>query len=139
MTGSEAIGITTSQSSDSLSAFNPDPSTADSDTLAPGEEYTLLLTPSLPFEPDFFSTWATLCDVLIDCYTKIMNLLATPEAVLAVGNGMPAVVADLFGKADAKVRKVVLAGVVKEFEDVSRAGTKAEVASVGRVVLGGLM
>ncbi|ODA77677.1 hypothetical protein RJ55_06279 [Drechmeria coniospora] len=28
--------------------------------LFPGEEYTYLLTPSLPFEPDFFETFATL-------------------------------------------------------------------------------
>jgi hypothetical protein len=32
----------------------------ESSDLHPGEEYTYLLTPSLPFEPDFFETFATL-------------------------------------------------------------------------------
>jgi hypothetical protein len=99
--------------------------------LLPGEEYTHLLTPSLPFDPDYFETFATLCDVLIDCYSKIMSL-CTPETCTAN-------VGDLFGKADARVRKIIVAGVVREFEDASRSGTKTEVAGVGKVVLGGLM
>jgi hypothetical protein len=100
--------------------------------LLPGEEYTHLLTPSLPFDPDFYETFATLCDVLIDCYTKIMSLVATPREC------NPAV-AEMFTKADARVRKILVQGVVKEFEDSSRGGVKSEVAGVGRVVLGGLM
>jgi hypothetical protein len=100
--------------------------------LLPGEEYTLLLTPSLPFEPDFFETFATLCDVLIDCYTKVMGLINAPEAcVPGVG--------DLFAKADSRVRKILVAGIVREFEDASRHGVKGEMAGVGKVVLGGLM
>ncbi|OIW23719.1 hypothetical protein CONLIGDRAFT_141293 [Coniochaeta ligniaria NRRL 30616] len=100
--------------------------------LLPGEEYTHLLTPSLPFDPDFFETFATLCDVLIDCYTRLLSLVVAPrDCGGAVG--------ELFAKADAKVRKILVQGVVKEFEDSSRAGIKTEVANVGRVVLGGLM
>ncbi|OCK91000.1 uncharacterized protein K441DRAFT_616782 [Cenococcum geophilum 1.58] len=100
--------------------------------LLPGEEYTHLLTPSLPFDPDFFETFTTLCDVLIDCYTKVMSLINSPDACVAG-------VGDLFAKADARVRKIILAGVVREFEDASRSGAKSEVAGVGKVVLGGLM
>jgi len=100
--------------------------------LLPGEEYTHLLTPSLPFDPDFFETFATLCDVLIDCYTRLLSLVAAPRDC----NG---VVGELFTKADAKVRKILVQGVVKEFEESSRAGVKTEVANVGKVVLGGLM
>ncbi len=100
--------------------------------LLPGEEYTHLLTPSLPFDPDFFETFATLCDVLIDCYTRLLSLLPTPREC-----GSP--VAELFTKADARVRKIIIQGVVKEFEDTSRSGLKTEVANVGKVVLGGLM
>jgi hypothetical protein len=100
--------------------------------LLPGEEYTHLLTPSLPFDPDFFETFATLCDVLIDCYTRLMSLIPSPRDCTPL-------VAELFSKADAKVRKLMIQGVVKEFEDSSRAGLKQEVASVGKVVLGGLM
>lgn len=100
--------------------------------LLPGEEYTYLLTPSLPFDPDFFETFATLCDVLIDCYTRIMSLIPSPNAI-APGTG------DIFSKADARLRKVMVAGIIKEFEDASRSGAKAEFAGLGKVVLGGLM
>lgn len=100
--------------------------------LLPGEEYTHLLTPSLPFDPDFYETFATLCDVLIDCYTKLMSLVASPRECSPV-------VAEMFTKADSRVRKIIVQGVVKEFEDSSRGGVKSEVAGVGKVVLGGLM
>ena len=46
---------------------------------------------------------------------------------------------ELFAKADARVRKVIVAGVVHEFEDASRQGAKSEMAGVGKVVLGGLI
>jgi hypothetical protein len=100
--------------------------------LFPGEEYTYLLTPSLPFEPDFYETFATLCDVLIDYYTRLMSLISSP-------NMCGPNVAELFTKADARVRKIIVSGVVKEFEDSSRGGVKTEVANVGKVVLGGLI
>jgi hypothetical protein len=100
--------------------------------LLPGEEYTHLLTPSLPFDPDFFETFATLCDVLIDAYQRLLSLVASPREC----NGA---VAELFTKADSRLRKIIIQGVVKEFEDTSRSGVKTEVASVGKVVLGGLM
>lgn len=100
--------------------------------LLPGEEYTYLLTPALPFEPDFFETFATLCDVLIDCYTRFLALVPTPRECSSP-------VAELFTKADSKLRKIIVQGVVKEFEDHSRGHVKTEVASIGKVVLGGLM
>lgn len=98
----------------------------------PGEEYVHLLTPSLPFDPDFFETFATLCDVLIDAYSRLLSLLASPRECNAA-------VAELFTKADARIRKIIVQGVVKEFEDTSRAGVKTEVANVGKIVIGGLM
>lgn len=106
---------------------------AASDTdLLPGEEYTHLLTPNLPFDPDFFETFATLCDTLIDCYTRLLGMLPSPRECTQP-------VAELFTKADARVRKIIIQGVVKEFEDTSRNGVKSEVANVGKVVLSGLM
>lgn len=100
--------------------------------LLPGEEYTHLLTPSLPFDLDFFETFATLCDVLIDTYQRLLSLIPTPNQC-----GPP--VAELFQKADSKVRKLLVQSVVREFEDQSRQGVKSEVANVGKVVLSGLM
>ncbi|OOF94169.1 hypothetical protein ASPCADRAFT_208698 [Aspergillus carbonarius ITEM 5010] len=100
--------------------------------LLPGEEYSYLLTPLLPFEPDYFETFVTLCDVLIDCYTRLVSLVFTPS-VCSVALG------EMFSKADAKIRKIMVAGIIREFEDASRHQAKNEVAGVGRVVLGGLM
>ncbi|TDZ15854.1 hypothetical protein Cob_v011145 [Colletotrichum orbiculare MAFF 240422] len=118
-------------SSSSASASVMSFASSDNDLL-PGEVYTHLLTPSLPFEPDFFETFATLCEVLIDVYTKVLTLVPTPRETTAP-------VAELFAKADAKVRKIIVQGVVKEFEDSSRSHIKTEVANIGKVVLGGLL
>ncbi|KAF2086128.1 hypothetical protein K490DRAFT_5292, partial [Saccharata proteae CBS 121410] len=104
------------------------------DHLLPGEEYALLLTPALPFDPDFFQTFSTLCDVLIDVYTRIMTLVSGPE-VCGAGSS----VSELFAKADARVRKLLIQNVVRDFEVGSRDGAKSEVAGVGKVVLGGLL
>ncbi|OAA56788.1 hypothetical protein ISF_07304 [Cordyceps fumosorosea ARSEF 2679] len=104
---------------------------AESDLL-PGEEYTYLLTPSLPFDPDFFETFATLCDVLIDSYSRFLALMPTPRECSAP-------VAELFAKADAKVRKLIVQNMVKDFEEHSKAHIKSEVANIGKVVLSGLM
>ena len=100
--------------------------------LLPGEEYTHLLTPSLPFDPDFFETFATLCDVLIDSYTRIIALLSSP-AMCVPGLG------EIFTKADSRLRKIIVQGIMKEFEDASRSGAKAEMAGVSKIVLGGLV
>lgn len=100
--------------------------------LLPGERYEHLLTPSLPFDPDFFETFATLCDVLIDTYTRLLSLVPTPRECTAT-------IGELFRQADSKVRKIIIQGVIKEFEDSSRQGVKSEVANIGKVVLGGLM
>jgi hypothetical protein len=122
-------GVAGSASTASVISFGAAEQAAD---LLPGEEYTHLLTPSLPFDPDFFETFATLCDVLIDTYTRLLSLLPTPRECSAN-------VAELFTKADSRMRKLIIQGIVKEFEDSSRAGVKTEVANVGKVVLGGLM
>lgn len=100
--------------------------------LLPGERYEHLLTPSLPFDPDFFETFATLCDVLIDTYTRLLSLVPTPRECTGT-------IGELFRSADSKVRKIIIQGVIKEFEDSSRQGVKSEVANIGKVVLGGLM
>jgi hypothetical protein len=104
----------------------------ESSDLLPGEEYSYLLTPSLPFDPDFFETFATLCDVLIDCYTGLVALVSSPAVCTAA-------LGEMFTKTDSRLRKVMVAGVVREFEDASRSGAKNEIAGVGRVVLGGLL
>lgn len=124
----------------------PVPMTTEQDLL-PGEEYVHLLTPSLPFDPDFYETFATLCDVLIDCYQRLLSLISgsaggngsSGSLGGTVGQGEWAIVGEMFTQADKRVRRIIVQGVVKEFEDSSRMGVKSEVAGVGKVVLGGLM
>ena len=108
------------------------PVSSDTLDLLPGEEYSYLLTPTLPFDPDYFETFATLCEVLIDCYTRLTALVSSPAVCTAA-------VGELFAKADSKLRKAVVAGVVREFEDTSRSNVQSEMSGISRVVLGGLM
>jgi hypothetical protein len=106
---------------------------APSEPLLPSEHYTHLLTPPLPFEPDFFETFATLCDVLIDSYTRITQLISEGNDAVSQSTG------EMFAKADTKVRKVIVSGMMREFEERTREGLKGEIAGIGKVVLGGLM
>ncbi|KAG8528019.1 uncharacterized protein KY384_006935 [Bacidia gigantensis] len=125
--GDLKFGMNSAGSTTSTVSFLP----AGDQDLLPGEEYHYLLTPSLPFDPDFFETFATLCDVLIDCYTRVMSLIPSPTTV-SPGLG------EIFAKADARLRKIMVANLIKEFEDTSRTGARAEFAGLGKVVLGGL-
>ncbi|KAF2840546.1 hypothetical protein M501DRAFT_607434 [Patellaria atrata CBS 101060] len=99
--------------------------------LLPGEHYELLQTHHIPFEPDFTQTYATLTDCLIDIYTKVMDMVNGPDGV-APG------VHELFLKADSKIRKILVANVVRDFEEASRQSSRSELAGVGKVVLAGL-
>lgn len=100
--------------------------------LFPGETYTHLLTPSLPFDPDFHETFATLCDMLIDCYKKLLQLIPSNKECTTP-------VTEQFAKADTKVRKIILQGSIKEFDDAVRSAAKVEIANLNKIVLSGLM
>jgi hypothetical protein len=111
----------------------PSQSDAPNSVLLPNEgPYAHLLTPPLPFVPDFYSVFATLCDVLIDAYQRILHLVNNPS-VCTAGVG------DVFGKADARLRKVIVGGMIKEFESAARESGRREVLGLQKVVLGGLM
>lgn len=118
----------------SASAFpSPAPFDAPNSTLLPNEgPYTHLQTPPLPFTPDFFTVFATLCDVLIDTYQRLLQILTGPPACT------PAI-SDLFTKVDGRIRKVMVSAIVREFEHASRETAKREMMGVQKVVLGGLL
>ncbi|KAJ9619517.1 hypothetical protein H2203_008295 [Taxawa tesnikishii (nom. ined.)] len=78
-----------------------------------GQDFLYLQTPSLPFDPDFSTSFATLADILVDAYAGILQLLPSPERCV------PAV-AEAFAKADKAVRKILIQGLMKEFEDGAR-------------------
>jgi hypothetical protein len=134
-----------------------------------GLEFTHLLTPHLPFEPDFPTVLAALCDTLQDVYTRCADLVAAHGAMLqsrmtasgggpdgfgggsgGAGNGggdesvnalvaEGPLIAEAFQKADKGLRKILVANSVREFEEASRSGVRTEVAGLGKLVLGGLM
>lgn len=135
LVNSQSMGIGRSVNSFSATATFPPPGPADApnSSLLPNEApYTHLLTPPLPFAPDFYVVFATLCDVLIDTYQRLLQMVNGPHVCSAA-------VADLFSKTDAKVRKVIVGGIVRDFEAASRENAKRELAGVQKVVLGGLM
>lgn len=104
-------------------------------TATPGGEeleYVYLITPQCPFELDYGEVFATLCDTLTEVYGKILQVVGVP------GSCTPAV-SDAFVKADAKIRRLLVQGVVKEWEEAVRAGVKKEVVGVGKEVLAGMM
>ncbi|KAF1810163.1 hypothetical protein P152DRAFT_460665 [Eremomyces bilateralis CBS 781.70] len=132
-----------------------DPSYAPS--LTGAEHHSHLLVIPLPFPPDYYQAFSTLCDCLIDVYTRIMDLVPSPEALMSreregsISGGVggqgaamdwrenAGMIGELFAKTDTKVKKLLVAGVVREFEEASRSGVRGELRGVGRVVLGGLM
>lgn len=108
---------------------------APNSTLLPSEypsPYIHLLTPPLPFAPDFHTVFSALCDVLIDAYQRLLQLLSIP-AICSPG------LLELFNKVDGRLRKVMVGGIIREFENASREAAKREMMGVQRVVLGGLM
>ncbi|EMC97666.1 hypothetical protein BAUCODRAFT_51717, partial [Baudoinia panamericana UAMH 10762] len=97
-----------------------------------GHDFNHLFTPHLPFDPDFEMTFTTLCNTLVVVYTHLLTLVSNPDICsMSVG--------EAFAKADKAVRKILVANVMREFEDSTRQGVKTEVAGLGRLVLGGLM
>lgn len=139
-----AKGRRSSTATDALSIAESDFSAASSNTSggartdsyspvqAGDHHFQHLLTPHLPFDPDFSTTFATLCDALLDSYTNLISMVPSPEVCApAVG--------EAFAKADKSVRKILVSNVMREFEDNTRTGVKGEVAGLSRLVLGGLM
>lgn len=117
-----------------LSSFPPPAaSDAPNSSLLPNEgPYIHLLTPPLPFAPDFYTVFSTLCDVLIDAYQRLLQLLSGPNVCTPV-------ISETFTKVDARIRKVMVGGIVREFENTCRESAKRELMGVQKVVLGGLM
>lgn len=127
--------ISARQHSFSNAATFPPPGPADAlnSSLLPNETpYSHLLTPPLPFAPDFFTVFATLCDVLIDTYQRLLQIVNSPAVCTPL-------VAETFSKADARIRKVMVGGIIRDFESASRDSAKRELAGVQKVVLGGIL
>lgn len=93
------------------------------------DQYTFLVAPRLPFDPDFLPTFATLSGVLGDCYARVMEVsdsidVWTPEFD------------DVFSKMDAKLQKVIINCTVKEFEEAHRSMARNEMMGAGVIAFG---
>ena len=97
-----------------------------------GHDFQYLVTPHLPFDADFNTTYATLCDILIDTYGKLIDLVASPDVC---GPG----VGEAFTKADKAIRKILVSNIMEEFEASTRANVKGEVAGLGKLVFSGMI
>ena len=95
-------------------------------------DFQYLKTPSLPFDPDFSTSFATLTEILVDAYMSLLNLVPSADACVPG-------IAEAFAKADKGIRKVIVSGMVNEFGDSARKETRSEVGGLGKLVLGGLM
>lgn len=126
--GHDLLGLPKSAGSDAASPMETSPS-----PISPGgHEFQYLVTPHLPFDPDFTQIYSTLCDTLVDTYAKLIDLVSSPDTC------SPAV-GDWFTKVDKTLRKVLMSGVVQEFAENTKSTAKSEVAGLGKLVLGGLM
>lgn len=127
-------GLTSNNNFSATATFPPPgPPDAPNSTLLPNEApYTHLLTPPLPFAPDFYTVFSTLCDVLIETYQRLLQILQNPAACNAT-------VMDVFGKADARIRRVMVGGIIKDFGESARESAKKELGGVQKIVLGPLM
>ena len=140
-------GRRASTATDSISITTPSPdylglprsaveATSPQDVPSPinaiGHDFQHLVTPHLPFDADFSTTYATLCDILIDTYGKLIDLVSSPDVC---GPG----VGEAFTKADKAIRKILVSNVMHEFEDSTRANMKSEVAGLGKLVFSGLV
>lgn len=76
--------------------------------------------------------FSTLCDVLIDIYQRLLQIMQSPSACNAT-------IMELFSKTDARIRKVMVGGIIKDFGEAARDTAKRELGGVQKIVLGPLM
>jgi hypothetical protein len=125
----QSAGLANSSSSAISSSATLAPRDSD---LLPGEEYQYLQACHVSFPLDFFETFTAMCDTLIDFYVLLLKMVAGPEKC---GPGL----GEMFTKADGKMRKLVLVGVVKDLEEGARQVVRSQTAGLGRLIMEGLM
>lgn len=110
----------------------------------PGEDYQFLLTPALPFDCDYLETFTTVCEVLSDVYRHLVSLIndqfdKSGQGAAVEGGPSLSAISESFTKVDSKIKKLVMVGLVREFEEASKQGIRSEIAGVGKLTLGGLV
>ncbi|CAG8614056.1 3687_t:CDS:10, partial [Funneliformis caledonium] len=79
-------------------------------------EYTYLFVPNIPFDLDYFQTFYTLCDILVDVYNKLLE---------GTANTLTASFTESVLKVDGKFKKII-ALVAKEIDTLARNTIKEE-------------
>ncbi|KAG9288197.1 hypothetical protein G9A89_020503 [Geosiphon pyriformis] len=87
-------------------------------------EYTYLYVPNIPFELDYFQTFYTLCDILVEIYHKLLVGTANMWAGQFAENVL---------KADGKFKKIISL-VTKEIDSLARNAVKEELSSVDSII-----
>lgn len=81
-----------------------------------------------PFEPDFIQTFCSLLGILMDAYQHVVTLTTSPQDCTQA-------VVVAFQKVDEKIKKGILAWVVKEADDFSRAEVQNELESLEKLMV----
>ncbi|RIB07391.1 hypothetical protein C2G38_1937155, partial [Gigaspora rosea] len=88
-------------------------------------EYTYLFVPNIPFDLDYFQTFYTLCDMLVEVYNKL--LIGTTNTVAT--NFIESVL-----KVDGKFKKII-SQVSKEIDTLARNNLKEELRVIDPIVM----
>ncbi|CAI2174932.1 3225_t:CDS:2 [Funneliformis geosporum] len=88
-------------------------------------EYTYLFVPNIPFDLDYFQTFYTLCDILVDVYNKLLEGTATT---------LTASFTESVLKVDGKFKKII-ALVAKEIDTLARNTIKEELRPMDPIMM----
>ncbi|CAH7667625.1 hypothetical protein BY996DRAFT_449130 [Phakopsora pachyrhizi] len=55
-------------------------------SLQDSNDQSLLYSPNIPFELDYFEVWITLCDLLVEVYQKIINFISDQSDLIGTSN-----------------------------------------------------
>lgn len=82
-------------------------------------DYSYLIVPNTPFDLDYFQTFNTLCDILVEVYSKLL---------FGAQQCSPTVLETVI-KIDAKLKKI-LTLVTKELDSLARKAIKEELMAL---------
>ncbi|CAG8436057.1 749_t:CDS:10 [Ambispora gerdemannii] len=88
-------------------------------------EYTYLFVPNIPFELDYFQTFYTLCDILVEIYHKFL----IDTANLWSGSFVESVT-----KVDGRFKKII-SSVTKDIDQLARNAIKEELRSIDSMIM----
>lgn len=92
-------------------------------------DFPFLLLPHMPYDVDYFQVFQTLCDALIEAYSNLLVIMTNVDAATAFEH---------FTRLDMKVKKIVITGLMRDFDTSVRTGIHSEFAGLAKITLGPL-